>query len=186
LREINASAPRERTIGFHCLPEIVVMTFDIPHSLKAEHEQLHATLADAAREAGDVGASAREVARLLHPHFVHEEEFALPPLALLEPIARGGVTPDMASVLPMTKRLKEQLPQMLREHAEIVAGLERLVSAAREAGLTRYERFGAALVLHAQTEEQVLYPAAILVGERVERDLAPLSETAAATHVPQV
>jgi hypothetical protein len=89
------------------------MTFDIPHPLKAEHEQLHATLVDATREPGEVGTAAREVARLLHPHFVHEEEFALPPLALLEPIARSGVTQDMASVLPMTRRLKAQLPQML-------------------------------------------------------------------------
>lgn len=163
------------------------MTFDIPHPLKAEHEQLHATLVDATREPGEVGSAAREVARLLHPHFVHEEEFALPPLALLEPIARGGVTQDMASVLPMTRRLTAQLPQMLREHAEIVAALERLIAAARTAGLPRYEHFAAALVLHAQTEEQVLYPAAILVGERVERELAASTDTtdAVRSHVPQ-
>ena len=34
----------------------------------------------------------------------------------------------------------------------------------------RFE-FADALTLHAQTEEQVLYPAAILVGEYVERSL---------------
>jgi hypothetical protein len=163
------------------------MTFDIPHPLKAEHEQLHATRVDATREPGEVGTAAREVARLLHPHFVHEEEFALPPLALLEPIARSGVTQDMASVLPMTRRLKAQLPQMLREHAEIVAALERLIASSRTAGLPRFEHFAAALMLHAQTEELVLYPAAILVGERVERDLAALSDMTgvAHSHVPQ-
>lgn len=55
------------------------MTFQIPRSLKAEHDELHAELARAAKEPGEIGAAAREVARILHPHFVSEEEFALPP-----------------------------------------------------------------------------------------------------------
>ena len=52
------------------------MNFDIPKPLQVEHEALHAMLVDATREAGAVGEAAREVARLLHPHFVREEEFA--------------------------------------------------------------------------------------------------------------
>ncbi|HSA88922.1 MAG TPA: hypothetical protein VLF42_03385 [Burkholderiales bacterium] len=59
------------------------MKFEIPKPLQAEHEELHATLARATQEPGAVGEAAREVARLLHPHFVREEQFALPPLALL-------------------------------------------------------------------------------------------------------
>lgn len=69
----------------------------------------------------------------------------------------------------MTRRLKADLPQMRAEHLQIVAALETLRAAAREAGQTEHERFADALVLHAQTEEQVLYPAAILVGEQVAR-----------------
>jgi hypothetical protein len=111
------------------------------------------------------------VARLLHPHFVREEEFALPPLTLLEKLAREGATREMAEVLPMTRRLKAELPQMLAEHKQIVGALDKLRDAARTAGRPEVERFAGALVLHAQTEEQVLYPAAILAGELVARSL---------------
>jgi hypothetical protein len=147
------------------------MNFDIPKPLQIEHQELHATLVKATKEPGAVGEAAREVARLLHPHFVREEEFALPPIALLADIALRGVTPQMAEVLPLTRRLRAELPAMLAEHERIVAALEKLRAAARGAELAEYERFADALVLHAQTEEQVLYPAAILVGEHVERIL---------------
>ena len=143
------------------------MKLEIPKPLQVEHEELHERLVKATNAPGAVGEAAREVARLLHPHFVREEEFALPPLALLETLARDGATEEMTEVLPMTRRLKAELPQMLAEHKRIVGALEKLRAAARETGQAEHERFADALVLHAQTEEQVLYPAAILVGERV-------------------
>jgi hypothetical protein len=142
-------------------------TYRTPAPLRVEHEELHARLLAATREPGEVGEAAREVARLLHPHFVREEEFALPPLALLEPLARGEIQ-GMADVLPMTRRLKAELPSMLDEHRQIVGALDRLRNAARNAGSQEHAAFADALVLHAQTEESVLYPAALLVGELVE------------------
>jgi hypothetical protein len=148
-----------------------IMKFEIPKPLQAEHEELHARLLEATRQPGAVGEAAREVARLLHPHFVREEEFALPPLALLEQLARGKARAEMAEVLPMTRRLKAELPQMLAEHKLIVGALDELRDAARKAGRPEVERFAEALVLHAQTEEQVLYPAAILAGELVALQL---------------
>ena len=148
------------------------MRFEIPKPLQAEHEELHATLVMATKEPGAIGEAAREVARLLHPHFVREEEFALPPLALLTELASEMTRPEMAEVLPMTRRLKAEMPEMLAEHAQIVGALEKLKSVAHAAQRPEYERFAEALVLHAQTEEQVLYPAAILVGEYIARKLA--------------
>jgi len=145
----------------------VVMRFEIPKPLQAEHAELHEKLVEATKEPGAIGEAAREVARLLHPHFVREEEFALPPLGLLAQLARDGVTEEMAPVLPMTQRLRAELPQMLAEHKAIVGALERLRAAARAAGRPEHERFAEALVLHAQAEEQVMYPAALLVGELV-------------------
>ena len=141
------------------------MKYPIPSSLKAEHDQLHAELAKATAETGALGEAARDVAKLLHPHFVKEEQYALPPLGLLYRLAWGTVTPDMSAILPVTRRLKAEMPAMLVEHKQIVAALQRFRSRAQEAGRAEYERFADALTLHAQNEEQVLYPAAILVGE---------------------
>lgn len=147
------------------------MRFEIPKPLQVEHAELHATLAKATKEPGVVGEAAREVARLLHPHFVREEEFALPPLGLLAQLVRDGATAEMADVLPLTRQLEAELPGMLAEHRQIVGALDELRAAARAAARPDLERFAEALVLHAQTEEQVMYPAAILVGELVARSV---------------
>ena len=77
----------------------------------------------------------------------------------------------MAEVLPMTRQLEAELPAMLAEHAEIVRALDHLRAAARMANQPEHERFAEALVLHAQTEELVLYPAAILIGRHVAQSL---------------
>jgi hypothetical protein len=68
-------------------------TFQIPRLSKVEHDGLHAQLARATRESGPIGVAAAEVARILHPHFVSEEEYALPPLGLLPALAAGQIHP---------------------------------------------------------------------------------------------
>jgi hemerythrin HHE cation binding domain-containing protein len=147
------------------------MEFLIPEPLKAEHAELHAELEEATRAGGRVGKAAKEVAKRLHPHFVREEELALPPLGLLAPLAQGAVSSGMVEVLALTGRLEAALPSMLIEHKEIVAALGDLVAAAKAENQPQHARFAEKLMLHARTEEEVLYPAAILVGRYVKRTL---------------
>jgi hypothetical protein len=147
------------------------MTFRIPTSLKLEHEELHAELVRATKAGGKVGAAATGVAKVLHDHFVKEEEFALPPIGLLAALARGEVDENMKSVLRMTDRLKAELPEMLEEHKAVVAALKNLIAAAEAENKPEHARFAEKLMLHAQTEEEVLYPAAILVGEYLKLKL---------------
>ena len=147
------------------------MDFKIPEPLKVEHEELHAELVALTKSPGKVGEAARNVAALLHPHFVKEEEYALPPLGLLATIARQGVTPEMRAVLTMTERLKKDLPEMLAEHQRVVGALEKLAAESRVEKRPDAERFAQKLRVHAETEEHVLYPAAILVGEYVRARL---------------
>ena len=141
------------------------MDFEIPSALKAEHEELHAELIAAIDSGGAVGDAAKAVADLLHPHFVKEEAYALPPLGLLGLLAKGEVRPEMAEVLAMTDRLRSELPNMLAEHARIVEALGRLAFAAEREHNRQVAGFAEKLKLHAQTEEEVLYPAAIVLGE---------------------
>lgn len=147
------------------------MNLAVPHPLKAEHEELHEVLRRGTNESGELGAAARAVAELMHPHFVKEEEYALPPLGLLAELARGSVTPEMRSVLALTDKLKADLGQMLVEHESIVAALEKLSAAAEAAGRREYVEFAEGLKLHAQTEEEITYPMAVLVGEYVRLKL---------------
>jgi hemerythrin HHE cation binding domain-containing protein len=148
------------------------MAISIPTPLKVEHEELHAELVALTKAPGKVGEAARRVATLLHPHFVEEEEYALPPLGLLSAAAQGEVTPELRAVVSMTDRLKADLPHMLAEHQDVVASLEALAQAGRAEKQPDAVRFAEKLRLHAEFEEQVLYPAAILVGEHVKARLA--------------
>jgi hypothetical protein len=143
---------------------------EIPQSLKHEHEELHSTLVRATKAPGETGQAAKAVAAVLHPHFVKEEQFALPPLGLLAPLARGEWTGEMRDVLALTEKLKAEMPQMLSEHRDIVAALDKLEKAARAEGQAEYVEFAEKLKLHATTEEEVSYPTAILIGEYVKRN----------------
>jgi hypothetical protein len=105
----------------------------------------------------------------MHPHFLKEEEYALPPLGLLRDVAEGSVSSEMRDILPLTDKLKADLPQMLAEHQAIVNALARLESLAVGLDKREYVEFAEALRLHAQTEEEVMYPAAILVGEYIRQ-----------------
>lgn len=137
----------------------------IPDSLASEHSELGELLEKACGASGRTGEAAREVARLLQPHILLEQEFATPPLTLLPRLAAGDVTPDMARFIPKTDAFKAELPRMLDEHRLIVAALRILMQAAAAEKLTGFAQFAQKMILHAQMEEEILYPAAILVGE---------------------
>jgi len=136
-----------------------------PTSLKHEHQALHADLVAATRAGGKTGVAAEAVARALHPHFVKEEEYALPPLGLLALLGDGKLPTDRDAVITMTEKLKKDLGHMLHEHKAIVIELHKLMEAAKSENRPEYVHFAEKLKLHAQTEEEVLYPAAILIGE---------------------
>jgi len=143
----------------------------IPESIKVEHGEIHEALVRATKAPGEVGKAARDLAAVLHPHFVREEQIALPPLGLLAPVARGEVTPEMRAVLPMTDSLRAELPKMLEEHKAIHAATVHLGEVAKAAGDSAIARLAEQLLIHAQSEEEVMYPAAILVGDIVRTRL---------------
>ena len=142
-------------------------TFDIPASMRAEHEEIHAALERATQVPGRVGEAARALAKVLHPHFLREEQIALPPLGLLAPLARGEFTEAMLDVLPMSDSLRAELPHMLEEHVAIHAAAEKLGEVARAERNAAVIRLAEQLALHAKSEEEMFYPAAVLVGDVV-------------------
>jgi hypothetical protein len=148
------------------------MKFETPLPLQAEHEGLRTRLAAAALEAGAVGEAAREVARLVQAHFQREEEFALRPLGILTQVSQGEITRGMAEVLPLTRKLKAELTHLLADHARIASALDHLRATAHVSGKTDYDDLAQDVVQHLRNEEQVLYPAALMVGDLVAQSLS--------------
>ena len=149
------------------------MNFDIPEPMKVEHEELHAALVRLTRAGGRTGEAAKAVAKVLHEHFVKENEYALPPLGLLVPLSQGKFDPAMADVLKLTDRLAADMPAMLSEHRDIVTALKTLTEAATAENKSEGVQFASMLTTHAQMEEQVTYPTALLIGRYVKSKVAP-------------
>lgn len=144
----------------------------IPGSIKAEHEELHKELAKAVASGGRTSEAAHAVEAVLGPHFKKEEIYAMPPLGLLAPLSRGETTPDMRSILALTDRLEADMPTMLSEHREIHTALARLAETAKAENKPDVADFAERLSHHAKNEEEILYPAALLVGRYVRLKVA--------------
>jgi hemerythrin HHE cation binding domain-containing protein len=140
----------------------------IPRALQVEHEELREALTQLASETGQIGKAGTEVKALFDSHAAREEQFALPPLGLLAPLAAGAVPPDAPAAIALSRRLRSELPDMLDDHLAIVAALQILLDKANELGRPDAGDVARRLILHAQFEEEVLYPASILVGMYLE------------------
>ena len=161
----NNAIERRRTLREPRVP----MRADIPSSIRIEHEEIHDALVAATRRDDAVGAAARELAAVLDPHFEREEQVALPPLGALGPIAMGAPVQNAGSIRAMSDTLRHELPQMLAEHTRIRTAVEALRSVAVSANAPDVVALADQLALHALTEEQVLYPAAIVAGDMLHR-----------------
>jgi hypothetical protein len=151
--------------------------FKVPEPLQREHDLMRHRLDRAVKEGGRTGAAAAAVTEALRPHVAKEEDFGLPALGLLQHLAAGKVSPVMRGVTVMTDRLRAEYEQMLADHDAIVSAIGRLAEAAREEGKLEYVGICEQLTGYLQTEEQVYYPAAILIGEYLKLKLGPPAGT---------
>jgi hemerythrin HHE cation binding domain-containing protein len=159
---IGASAHAESEAA--AMPITTVNSLDIPASMKTEHEKLHSALVPLTQAGGQTGDAAKLVAEVLEHHFTKENEYALPPLSLLVPLSQGKFECNMTEVIKMTDRLKAEMPTMLSEHKDLVAALQKLKDAATAENNLAGVQFAEDLTAHAQTEEEITYPTALLVG----------------------
>jgi hypothetical protein len=149
--------------------------FEIPKPMQTEHETLHSELARLTKAGGRTGEAAQKVAGALDPHFQKENQYALPVLSLLVPLSEGKFDCGMTVVLPMTDKLQADMPTMLAEHKEISAALSQLRNAASSENNSEGVKFAEELAAHAQTEEQITYPTALLIGLYVKGKTAQCS-----------
>jgi hypothetical protein len=141
------------------------VSLKVPESLRLRHEAFQAEFVKATKDAGKVGDAARAIEKLATAHFP-KAKYAFAPLSLLPRLAAGTVTAEeRVEAVKMAEKLRAGLPKSHGEHRELVAGLKKLAEAAKEEGKTDYVRFAERLSWHIQEEEEVLYPAALLVGE---------------------
>lgn len=137
--------------------------------MQKEHEELHEELRKATRMPGEVGRAAKKVAEVLHPHFERENELALPVIGVARELAEGKTSPDFPKALELSVKFRREYRKMLREHREIVNVLDELAKAAMKAKKQDVVEFTRKLKLHAQTEEDLTYPAVLMIGKLLKQ-----------------
>lgn len=142
---------------------------ETPQALKAGHENLYSDLEAIMSYNGKVGEKAKQLKEILKPHFEKEEKYALPPLGLLIILAEGHWELDANEAISMADKLEKQLSEMKNEHAGIINTLQKLKVAAEGEDNAKAKRFVKDLALHIDIEDQVLYPATILVGNYLKK-----------------
>ncbi|MBX9792607.1 MAG: DUF2231 domain-containing protein [Pirellulales bacterium] len=149
-----------------------VRELKMPESLWLRHEAFRAQFARAIEDGGRVGEAARAIEKLGTTHFARAKD-TFPALGLLPLLAEGEVSPEMTAVSGIAEHLRAALPQIRQEHRNLTAGLKEIAKEARQEEKTEYVGFAERLIVHIQEEEEVLYPAVLLVGEYVSLTLKP-------------
>ena len=133
----------------------------VPLSIKKEHEYLLDNIHKITLFQDSTGHAAVKLKELMQHHFKEEEDYVLPPLGLLPLLASGKLPEQSKEVIQLCEKLKSQLSHLSAEHQLIKAFMQ---AATKENHLEIIE-FEKELQQHATTEEEVFFPAAILIGE---------------------
>lgn len=129
------------------------------------HDKLHKILSSS----GDTSKMTKEVQTLLQPHFEKEEHLSVKVLGALQSYVNGTLTKEVKDkIIQLSKNFKKEYMIMLEEHKQIVAALENLKSLALQENRQDILTFIEELKAHALNEEQITYPATIIIGELLE------------------
>jgi hypothetical protein len=134
-----------------------------PPVIVTKHQHLRDALARATADRGAVGDVARNLERALSSHLKYDEDVVMPPLGLLRPLIDGAEAADPTRVAALAARIEREWPQRQAEHRIILDGAKRLKDAAAREGKRESADLSDLLWTHAVIDDQVLYPASILV-----------------------
>lgn len=136
----------------------------MPQSLQHGHENLCTEIQELIEYGGRIGEKATILNKTMRPHFLKEERFALPPLGLLIALSEGNWEIDAQEAIEMADTLREKFHELANDHKNILKILDELNMAAEEENHFHAKMFVRNLIVHTELEDQVLYPATLLIG----------------------
>ena len=137
---------------------------EVPSSIKKEHTYLLDRLHKLTSLQDSTGSAAIKLNDLMEHHFQEEEDYVLAPLGVLPLLASGKIPEESKKIILLTEKFKSNSAQMIAEHQLIKVYLDELMLAARKENHPEISGFEQELHKHAAIEEEVLFPAAILIG----------------------
>lgn len=165
----NISNATSATINDTNASLLAPTTLTKPSSLEREHEEVHKTLATIVESSGNTAAVAKQVRTLMQPHFEKEEQLSIPVLGALLPYVEGTLSPEAKNqAIEIANMFKQEYKNMLNEHKQIVVALNNLSKTASMEDRQDALAFIEQLKAHAMNEEQVTYPATIVIGDLLQ------------------
>lgn len=144
---------------------------EVPSSIKKTHEFLLERIRKLTLNKDSSGIIALKLEDLMQHHFKEEEDFILPLLGLLPLLANEQMPEQNKELLLLSEKVKSQLNHMSAEHQLIAAYIEELKKASDKESQTEIIEFENEVIEHATSEEEVFFPASILVGEYLKLKL---------------
>jgi hypothetical protein len=143
-----------------------------PGALLHSHDEARAELVRADMEGGQIAEAAMHLGRLCLPHFEYEEKNVFPILALLPHLSPQNLRPEMAHVLPLISEFRATHEALNDHHRSILVAIEALLQAARNQQNREFTDFAYNLRDHESIEDEVIYPAIILIGDYLREKFA--------------
>jgi hypothetical protein len=132
-------------------------------ALKQDHDELRAELAKATMEFGELGEVAKQVAKLCLPHFEIEEQVVFPLFSIVGDVTDGNVLAGIDAIHDLVNRFNEQREDLGKQHHAMIRAIESLWQIACEEGNEAVISLVHDLKSHEAMEEEVLYPAVLLI-----------------------
>jgi iron-sulfur cluster repair protein YtfE (RIC family) len=133
----------------------------VPGSLLKQHEYL---LLKAKSFLVNNNSIAKELYEVIEYHFNEEEQYLFPVLGILPELAAGNIPEKTDSIIAYAEKFKTNSAKLLAEHQMItkLIGELRLISTQNDTSLINFEK---ELLEHARVEEEIYFPAAVVIGD---------------------
>lgn len=138
---------------------------EVPSSLKNTHAELLNQLHQFTLINDRSTPFALKLEEVMVHHFQEEEEYILPPLGLLPLLVSGRLPEESKNIISLTEKAKAQMDHMSAEHQLITAYIEELKQASSPENQAAIAAFEKEVLQHALSEEEVYFPATLLVGD---------------------
>ena len=138
---------------------------EVPESILLQHHSLLDQIKSFTAFQDSTGRVASRLEEVMVHHFEEEERYVLPPLGLLPLLSGGEMPAESDKIILLTDEFKAQFDHMSAEHQFIVALAEELTKAAETNNHPGISQFVKELKAHASAEEEIYFPAALLVGD---------------------
>lgn len=138
---------------------------EMPSSIKKTHEYLLEQIHKITSYKDSSGRAAIKIEELMHHHFKEEEDVVLPLLGLLSSLANDQMPEQIKNIILLSEKVRPLMNHLSAEHQLIKAYLEELKQASDSEHRPEILEFEKEVSKHAISEEEVYFPAAILIGE---------------------